>query len=523
VSADLTPARHGRREAVESLLEVRDLRVTRKTALGRRSTILSGVDLSIAPGEAIGVVGESGSGKSMTARAIVRLLPQSMTAAGEVRYDGRNLLEVPERAMTRVRGNEIGLVFQDPFTMLDPLVRCGRHIEESLRAGSTHRRSRDLRTEVRTRLAEVGIDDPMVAQRYPFELSGGMRQRVGIASMLARNPRLLIADEPATALDVTTQKEVLALLKELQRSRGMGLMLITHDLRVAVATCDRIYVLYAGSVIEVGPSTAVQQEPNHPYTLGLFISEPPSERRVDEFMAMEGSVPNPDDVADCCTFAPRCGWVADSCRSGQPPLRPVEAGRSTACLRFSVIQPEMAATRKRAVRPGGESLSPTRDHLLVSTDEVRKVFKTGRGLGSSQRVVAVDGVSIEVGVGESVGLVGESGSGKTTLGRCIAGLEKVTSGTITIDSLDATSYQRLSAPERRRLRRTVQMIFQDPYSTLNPARTVGQPPPAFRLAGSGRPAGRLRGAQAGRPLRRGTPAGGDRPGARRQPPPHHLR
>jgi peptide/nickel transport system ATP-binding protein len=460
-------------EIGQPLLDVRDLRIVGGVG-GRERAIVSGVDLSVAPGEAVGIVGESGSGKSMTARAIVRLLPKGVQATGAVDYGGRNLLEAGEGRMTHVRGGEIGLVFQDPFTMLNPLLRCGGHLEESLRAGKgEHLGARAMRAEIERRLAEVGIRDPRVGDRYPFELSGGMRQRVGIAATLARNPRLLIADEPATALDVTTQKEVLELIKSLQASRGMGLILITHDLRVAVAMCDRIYVLYAGSVLEVARASSLEGEPLHPYTLGLFTSEPPIDRRLDRFATIEGTVPEPGEVAGCCTFAPRCRWASDICRAGRPPLVTVNDGRRSACARLPDIRVEMSATRARAERaaPTGDGQGGT---ALVVVRDLRKEFKTGaRGVRRSQTVVALDGVSIVVGENENVGLVGESGSGKTTLGRCIVGLETPTSGEIMIDGVPAANYQKLRDRDRLRLRRTAQIIFQDPYSTLNPARTVG--------------------------------------------------
>jgi ABC-type glutathione transport system ATPase component len=228
---------------MSELLRVEDLRIRSRLG-GRDRTIVTSLSLSVARGETIGIVGESGSGKSLTARAIMGLLPSGLHASGRIEYSGRNLLEARERELAALRGTEIGLIFQDPFTMLSPLRRCGRHIDELLRDQSGHRLGRrERRAEAVRRLAEVGIGDPGVADRYPFQLSGGMRQRVGIAAALARDPKLLIADEPSTALDVTTQREILALLKSLQRSRGMGLIMITHDLRVAFGMCDRIYVL----------------------------------------------------------------------------------------------------------------------------------------------------------------------------------------------------------------------------------------------------------------------------------------
>ena len=455
---------------VAPLLAVRDLRITSRLG-GRTRTIVDGIDLEVGPGESIAIVGESGSGKSMTARALLGLLPDGLAATGQVVYEDRDLLQLGERDLERVRGSGIGLVLQDPFTMLNPLMRCGRHIEETLRLRTGPRESRhSRRAEVVRRLAEVGIADPEVADQYPFQLSGGMRQRVGIAATLARDPRILVADEPTTALDVTTQRDILALLKRLQRSRQLGLVLITHDLRAAFAMCDRVYVLYAGSLLEVGPAPGLEREPLHPYTLGLLLSEPPMEHRVSALVAIEGSVPAPDEVATCCAFAPRCAFRADKCTAGKPPLRLVGQDWYSNCVRLEEIRGDMAALRRAAVRPQPPAPGAARGQPFVRVTELSKEFRADSG---RRRVQALRSVSLEVFAGESVGLVGESGSGKTTLGRCLVGLETPNAGQIEIAGLPATDYRSLGGSDRMRLRRTVQLIFQDPYSSLNPARTVG--------------------------------------------------
>jgi peptide/nickel transport system ATP-binding protein len=337
-----------------------------------------------------------------------------------------------------------------------------------------------VRAETVRRLAEVGIDDPLVAERYPFQLSGGMRQRVALAAALAKDPELLIADEPSTALDVTTQAEILELLRSVQQARGMGLILITHDLRVAFTTCDRVYVLYAGSVLEVGHAETLEREPLHPYTLGLLLSEPSAERKLGELAAIPGSVPAADDVAGRCPFVPRCRWAQDVCRAGDPPLVAVEADRLSACLRLPDIRAEMGELRDRVLSTAAES-APVEGGWLAVVDGVVKTFEVGRG----RKVEALKGVSLTIGPGECVGLVGESGSGKTTLGRCFVGLETPTAGRIEIDSIDASDYGALSKDARTRVRHTVQMIFQDPYSTLNPRHTVGRTlTEALRQAGA---------------------------------------
>ena len=457
------------REEVASLLEVRDLTIQSRIG-GQVRTIVSGLDLGVASGETIGIVGESGSGKSMTARAIIRLLPPGLAATGEVRYGGKNLLDLSERAMTRLRGTELGLVFQDPYTMLSPLRKCGRHIDEMLGAKGVRLSRRARREEAVRRLAEVGITDPGVAERYPFQLSGGMRQRVGIAAALARDPRLLIADEPSTALDVTTQKEILALIKALQESRGMGLILITHDLRVAFSMCDRLYVLYAGSLLEIGSAARLEAEPLHPYTLGLLLSEPPGDRRLSELVAISGSVPSYDEVSTSCPFAPRCAWAMPKCAEGRVELATVEQDRLSACIRISEIRAELQETREKAQRRDHIEVAPRVATPLVAVENLVKEYDVG---GEHRVVTALSGVSIEVGEEESVGLVGESGSGKTTLARCLVGLETPTSGEILIGGVRASDYAAMPDADREQVRGTIQIIFQDPYSSLNPVLTVG--------------------------------------------------
>ena len=448
----------------EALLDVRNLRIESRRGSDRR-TIAEGVSLRVDRGETIGIVGESGSGKSLTAKSIVGLLPPNVEATGEILYRGKQILGIPERQLRAVRGKQIGLVLQDPFTMLSPLRRCGRHIDELLRDPQGSRLSRAARrNEAVRRLREVGIEDPFVVDRYPFELSGGMRQRVGLAAALARDPDVLIADEPSTALDVTTQQEILALLGSLQASRGMGLVLITHDLRVAFDRCDRVYVLYAGSLLEVAPARELEREPLHPYTLGLMLSEPAADRRVPELLAIPGSVPAHDLVTDRCAFSTRCAWVAEQCVAAAPPLLPVAAGRHSACIRLEEIRDQLAATR-RAARV--ESAVVEEAALLEPIVRVSQLVKR---FGST---TALGGVSIEVGAGESVGIVGESGSGKTTLARCLVGLETANEGDIEIVGFAAANFSKLGRTDRRALRRAAQIIFQDPYSSLNPARTVG--------------------------------------------------
>ena len=425
-------------------------------------TIVRELDLDLSLGETVGVVGESGSGKSLTARALIGLLPPGVFAQGQVTVDGRNMLRLKERERREMRGKRIALLLQDPFTMLNPLMRVGEQVVETAKA-------RGDRNQAAHRLAEVGISDPAVANRYPYQLSGGMQQRAAIAAVLASDPDILIADEPSTALDVTTQRDILALLRRIQEDRGMGLILITHDLRVAFSICDRIYVLYAGSALEHAPARELEREPLHPYTLGLLLSEPSVHRRYAELPAMAGSVPSADDVADRCPFQPRCAWSAPECSSAPPHLRPVSPARTSACVRIDAIRAELVHARRQAEERTHIAAPAVHGAPLLHIDSLAKSFRIR---GATHDVSALRGVSLDIREGESVGLVGESGSGKTTLARCVVGLEKPTSGQIQVNGIEISDFSKLSPQQRRQQRRSVQMIFQDPYSTLNPARTV---------------------------------------------------
>ncbi len=454
-----------------ALLEISNLSIVHDGPNGSK-TLLSAIDLSVGEAETVGIVGESGSGKSMTAKAVMQLLPPHVAARGSIRFRGEELLGTGERRMGQLRGRSISLLMQDPFTMLDPLVACGAQVAEGLKLSMPSASRRELADEAVHRLQEVGIRDVDVALRYPFQLSGGMRQRVAMAAALASNPELLIADEPSTALDVTTQAEVLALLKSLQAARGMALLLITHDLRVAFSVCSRINVFYAGRVLERAPAAALSEDPMHPYALGLLMSEPAIDRRAAELTAIPGTVPTPDEVAASCAFASRCSWRADACVAARPPLRALDADRATACIRIEGIHDEMRVRREvadSAIAPPPRLAQLAKPLLLVESG--RKEF--GSRSGGSPAVIALNNIDIVIGENESVGIVGESGSGKTTLGRCVVGLETLTSGRIVLGGMDASRPGSVDAATRKRLRRTAQIVFQDPYSSLNPRHTIG--------------------------------------------------
>jgi peptide/nickel transport system ATP-binding protein len=369
------------------------------------------------------------------------------------------------------------LLFQDPFTMLNPVLTAGDHILEALRANRKFRSEvskKDAKRIVLERLLEVGIHDSAVASRFPFQLSGGMRQRIALATALARDPKLLIADEPSTALDNTTQAEILALLKKVQESRQMGLILVTHDLRVAFSVCDRIYVLYAGSIVEVGPSAELEKAPLHPYTHGLLLSEPSIDRRIEVLTSIPGSVPLFDNVLDQCAFAQRCDWQKEECVGTTPQLKNVGEGHLSSCVRLQEIKNDLRVDKIFRKTSDPQFLNQSNPDVfsklmpVLSIENVKKTFINSQ----NRKVEAIQNVSLEIAPSQCVALVGESGSGKTTLGRCVVGLETPTSGSIQLDGLLATNYDSINREARAILRKKAQMVFQDPYSSLDPKQTI---------------------------------------------------
>ncbi len=437
-----------------TLLQVRDLAVRLR---GR--TLVSDIDLDLASGESLALVGESGSGKSITARAILGILPPGLQTSGKITIDDVVVDGKPELA-SPLRGSVAAMLMQDPFTMLNPLRRIGPQLADSLPRGA--RKGEASRRDIAARLKEVDLD-PAVAKKFPFQLSGGMRQRAALAASLMRNPKLFIADEPTTALDVTTQREVLRLISRLKQERGMGFLLITHDLRVAFSVCDAVVVFYAGRIVEAGSAEKIRASSEHPYTQALLAAEPPVTGRAFVLHALEGSVPRHDDVLNECAFAGRCRWASDACRSGSPELREIRPGHLSACL----FAGDLSSRHFDFPQTGpGETIERSVSEPILRIEELSKTYH-----GAS--APSVSAVSLEVGQGEAVGVVGSSGSGKTTLARCVVGLETPSKGKITLADSDVTSWMRLDRVRRRELRRVVQMVFQDPYSSLNPARTIG--------------------------------------------------
>ena len=317
--------------SVEPLLAIRDLSVGLRSRSGV-TPLVRGVSLEIRPGERVGLVGESGSGKSLTLLAAMGLLADPVTVTGgSVRLGGTELVGTPDRVLRGFRGGQIAMIYQDPMTSLDPVQRVGAQVAEGLRAHGASRRAAWERTLAV--LAEVQLPDPArLARAYPHELSGGMRQRVMIAAALAGNPRLLLADEPTTALDVTIQRQILALVARLQQARNLAVLWVTHDLGVAAQFVHRLAVMYTGRIVEVGPTAAVFAEPQHPYTAALLRAVPSTSGERSALGQIAGSPPDPARLPPGCSFAPRCGQAVSSCSLTDPVLVARGPGVAAACL-----------------------------------------------------------------------------------------------------------------------------------------------------------------------------------------------
>ena len=314
------------------LLDVRDLRVELPLSRGTVHAV-EGVSLTVGPGEAFGLVGESGCGKSMTLRAIMGLLPRpGQIVSGQVLFEGEDLVTASPGRLRQIRGGSIAMIFQEPMTALNPVMRVGDQIAEApqVHLGLSRTQSRERALDLMRR---VGIPDPTRrARAYPHELSGGLRQRIMIAIALSCDPKLILCDEPTTALDVTIQDQILKLLLNLRREFGVSVVFVTHDLAVVAQTCERLAVMYAGQIVETGSVDEVFRAPRHPYTLGLLRSVPHFDSVQDSLSSIQGAPPDLVMPPPGCRFHPRCSFAQEDCLSGDFPLRPLSAGRATACI-----------------------------------------------------------------------------------------------------------------------------------------------------------------------------------------------
>jgi oligopeptide/dipeptide ABC transporter ATP-binding protein len=532
-----------------SLLEIQDLR----TEIQLRTRVVKAVDgvtLSVEPGETLGVVGESGSGKTMVANSIMRLLPNGgHIVGGSIRLGGQELTTMTDEQIRAVRGNEVGMVFQDPLTSLNPTMTIGRQIAESvvLHKKIPKDEALDRAGEV---LGLVGMPNPTERLRdYPHQLSGGLRQRVIIAMALACQPKLLIADEPTTALDVTIQAQILSLLDDLKKNLGMAVLLITHDMGVIAGHADRTMVMYAGQVIESASTDRLFEDVHHPYTEALLASIPQlNQDKSQRLYAIPGLPPDLSRPLSACRFAPRCQYTTEICRAEEPPLGGEDAGHPYACFHpvsraveeiagagdligegaepafaGAVVAepvftgptfaepvfadpleealaglpagPPGASTPGGTTRGGGTTpaarsgAAPGNEQaaaistpaawasgggpVILELRGIRKEYPVTAGAVLQRKVgsvQAVRGIDLVLRQGESLGVVGESGCGKSTLGRMIVGLERPTEGQVLFEGTDLT---KLKGSELRRRHRDLQLMFQDPYSSLDPRMRVG--------------------------------------------------
>ena len=459
----------------EILLAVDDLRLA--FASGRSLlTAVDGVSFSVAAGETLALLGESGCGKSATALGLLRLLPAAgRIVGGQVRFAGRDLLRLPEAEMRGVRGGGMAMIFQEPATSLNPVLTVGHQLSEVLERhlGLAGQAARARALEL---LTAVGIADPeRRLGEYPFQLSGGMKQRVMIAVALAGNPRLLIADEPTTALDVTIQAQILELLRRLQGERAMGMLLITHDLGVVAQMATRVGVMYAGEIVEEAPRAAFFSSPRHPYTQKLFAALPNLAQRRGRLETIPGQVPSLSEMPGGCRFAARCPHAWDRCRQQSPQWRQVALGHRVRCHLDDGQDAGTVTGGLSGTAVGAESVGvqPMPEPALLAVDDLRVHFPIRRGI--LQRTVghvrAVDGVSLELARGRTLALVGESGCGKTTVGKAILQLIVASTGSVRLLGQELGG---LSRSAQRPLRRRMQMIFQDPFASLNPRMSVGE-------------------------------------------------
>ena len=461
------------------LLQIKDLH----TDIEIRSGVvraLSGVDLHVNPGETLGIVGESGSGKTMTALSLMGLLPQGgKVSSGSIILDGQDLTKMPLHAKRKMRGTKVGMIFQDPLTSLNPTMKIGLQVCEPLRVHEKLSKRAALARAVEI-LKRVGMPRPeVVINNYPHQLSGGMRQRVMIAMALVCKPRILIADEPTTALDVTTQMQILDLIDELRDEYKMGVILITHDLGVVAGHTDRVAVMYAGRIVETAPTKTLFTEPKHRYTSSLMAALP--ERALaagTKLFSIPGAPPSLTNLPKGCRFAARCLWATDECRAGYPDLsgdenhtfscfHPVQEGDESP----AVLQAMMDSGKAEdAVDATGQI---SHEVLLDVKEASREYESSGSGFFKRDKgvVSAVDRVSISVKKGETYGLVGESGCGKSTVGRLIAGLERPSGGAIELDGRDLA---KLKGRDAVRIHRDVQMMFQDSYAAMDPRMRIDQ-------------------------------------------------
>jgi len=459
---------------MSKLLEVNNI-VTTFKGDGKTFPAVNGVSLEINRGEIIGLVGESGSGKSVTSMSILQLIQSpGKVAAGEVYLEGveGNLLDHDAKSpqIRSIRGGRIGMIFQEPMTSLNPVLTIGFQIQETimLHLGLDEKAAKERAIEM---MKKVGISDPERRfDQYPQHFSGGMRQRIMIAMVLAAEPDILIADEATTALDVTTQAQILELLKELVDTTNVSVIIITHNLGIVARYADRIYVMYSGNVVETADKYEIFGNPTHPYTRGLLNAIPRLDDRKDrKLVPIEGMPPNPANQPTYCRFYDRCPYRCDRCLQGLSELEEIYPGHYVRCW---LSKEELDAKRKEIDEKIG--VTPEKhisDEICMEVKDLKMYFPLYKGMMKTKigEVKAVEGVSFKVRKGETLGIVGESGCGKSTLARCIMRAYQPTEGEILYKGMDLA---KMNDRQLRPIRPQIAMIFQDPFSSLDPRQTA---------------------------------------------------
>ena len=452
-----------------SLLEVRGLTVTFPTDEERVAAV-RGLDYHVDAGEVVALVGESGAGKSAGAMAVIGLLPEYAEVSGSVRLHGDELLGLPDKQMSRIRGNRIGTVFQDPMSALTPVYPVGDQIAEAISIHQRELSDRAARARAVELLELVGIAQPeQRARAFPHELSGGERQRVVIAIAIANDPDLLICDEPTTALDVPVQAQILDVLRTARDVTGAGVLIITHDLGVVAQFADRALVMYAGRAVETAPVDELYRDRRMPYTAGLLGSAPSLDAaQGTRLVPIPGAPPSMVSLPPGCPFAPRCPLAVDDCRAEEPALVEVGPDHRVACIRSDEVTGRSAADIYGVPSPPAQTAPTSGSEIVVRVENLVKTYTLTKGAVLRRRigeVRAVDGVSFELRQGRTLGIVGESGSGKSTTLHQILELTAPQDGTIEVLGADVADLDRRS---RRALRGDLQVVFQDPVASLDP-------------------------------------------------------
>ncbi|CEK09882.1 ABC transporter ATP-binding protein [Legionella hackeliae] len=453
-----------------NLAEIKKLSVAFQTS-EQTITAVDNLSFSLTPGETLAMLGESGCGKSLTSLALMRLLPPHAVygKVSEVIVQGEDILAIPEFVMRRLRGKRLAMVFQEPMTALNPVLTISQQLIEALPRTPKMNRAQ-IKERLIALLHEVEIPKPHLRlDQYPHQLSGGQKQRIVIAMALASNPEILIADEPTTALDVTIQAQILALLKKLQRQHNMSMLLITHDLGVVKEAADRVCVMYAGQVVEQATVEEFFTQVKHPYSQQLMASVPNFNKRGQRLQTIAGAVPTLDDLPLGCRFHPRCAHAFSPCNHVEPQLQNI-GERTVRCHLYpQLTEPPSLEIQRKSLAPEMGAVS---NQPILSAKDLSVYFYIKKGLfKGSEEIKAVDGLSLELYSGKTLALVGESGCGKTTASRALLRLQPISGGAVIYRGEDVRCLKR----ERlRNYRKKVQIIFQDPFSSMNPRMTVAE-------------------------------------------------